>query len=184
MEKVSSVIDVNYDPDSVIFFNSEIVTKTCNIYKPNLTKEQKLKRFKQTFLYEDFVNITSTDRELNRAEKDSFYNGDFYIFSVKDEFLKELESGKVNFYFCFTNKRVVYNVFGEGVETLFTKLNNVNDYFSSIQTYMEDYSKNAESSRLINKTWYLYKDGEYQYYKRQPWWIDDKDNPFTTKVVH
>ena len=38
-----------YALNAVVFSKEDLISKTCNIYKFNLTKEQKLKHFKEHF---------------------------------------------------------------------------------------------------------------------------------------
>ena len=81
-----------YALNAVVFSKEDLISKTCNIYKFNLTKEQKLKHFKEHFK-EDYDFLGETPEEVESREE--YTSHDFYLVKCKEDFRRDLEEGKI-----------------------------------------------------------------------------------------
>lgn len=83
-----------YTVNAVIFSKEDFIPKTCDIYKFNLTKEQKLKHFKEHFK-EDYDFLGETPEEVESSEE--YTSHDFYLVKCKENFRRDLEEGRIQF---------------------------------------------------------------------------------------
>lgn len=81
-----------YTLNAVVFSKEDLIQKTCNIYKFNLSKEQKLKHFREHFK-EDYDFLGETPEEVESSEE--YTSHDFYLVKCKEDFRRDLEEGKI-----------------------------------------------------------------------------------------
>lgn len=95
---------VIYKPNSLIFYDQDVVIKTCNIYKPDLTEDRKQRHYLKWIQrkYDEYVTspVNKSIDELSSKYGRYFYeNSDFYVIKIKPEFLKELEKEEITFHY-------------------------------------------------------------------------------------
>lgn len=81
-----------YTLNAVVFSKEDFISKTCDIYKFNLTKEQKLWHFEEHFR-EDYDFLGETPEEVESSEE--YTSHDFYLVKCKEDFKRDLEEGKI-----------------------------------------------------------------------------------------
>ena len=102
MKKVEKT--VIYKPNSLIFYDQDVILKTCNVYKPSLTEEQKQRHYLKWIQrkYNEYVTSPvnkSIDEISSKFGRHFYENSDFYIIRIKPEFLKELEKKEITFHY-------------------------------------------------------------------------------------
>jgi hypothetical protein len=116
------VKDDKYKPsldNKVIFYYSDLIIKTCDIYRFNLTDKQKVGNI-----------ILRTGYNLERDE--DLDKLDFYLLRVKEEFVKDLEEKIINFSYGCPNSD------SNG------KLENLDDFSKPLEEMFSDLFYDAE----------------------------------------
>lgn len=134
-----------YIPNAVVFSKGDFIPKTCDIYKFNLTKEQKLKHFKKHFK-EDYDFLGETPEEVESSE--GYTSHDFYLVKCKENLRRDLEEGKIQFLLKWEG----YADSGyEEISNLDNWANIVEDYFE--ENVLGDLAVSSENRR--NQIWFI-----------------------------
>lgn len=102
MKKVEKT--VIYKPNSLIFYDQDVILKTCNVYKPSLTEEQKQRHYLKWIQreYSEYIESPmnkSIDEISSKYGRYFYENSDFYIIKIKPEFLEEQVKGEIIFHY-------------------------------------------------------------------------------------
>jgi len=131
-----------YTLNAVVFSKEEedFISKTCDIYKFNLTKEQKLKQFKKHLSgWYDYLKPEEIESSWE------YTNADFYLIKCKDSFLKDLESGEIKFF-----------LYGSGC--LVGEIKDLLDWSCGISTCLYDFDLITKSGDCRNQIWFIDND--------------------------
>ena len=81
MEKIE-IKDIDLTPNAIVLEDSEIITKTCDIYKFKLSDEKKCDRLVSARIFFD-------------PDEDDIDDFDFFLLRIKDDIISLLEEKKV-----------------------------------------------------------------------------------------
>jgi len=115
MERINTITDIKYVPNSVILSYGEIITKTCNISKFQFDTEKKKEKYSKLSPY-----YTVEDDPIMEEIDDV----DFYLFEVNKELIDELSNGKT-----FLWRRATAN------EDVFEEITNLRELFDAINDF-------------------------------------------------
>lgn len=97
MEKIAlknSDIKPDFKSNVLILLDDEIITKMCDVYKLDLTEEQKAKHYLSYLRNNELFSPTSVEGLKKLPLWEEVKNSDFYVFRVKEEFRKTLKTRK------------------------------------------------------------------------------------------
>lgn len=134
-----------YILNAVVFSKEDLIPKTCDIYKFNLTKEQKLKQFKK-HLFRKYDYLKPEEIESSWE----YTNADFYLIKCKDSFLKDLESGKIKFF-------LYYDFYSD---CCVKEIKDLLDWSCGVSTCLNDFDFITKSGDCRNQIWFIDNDSD------------------------
>ena len=160
MKEVKEI--VSYKPNSLVFYDQDVILKTCNIYKPDLTKEQKQRHYLKWVQrkYAEYIEspVNKSLDEISSKYGSYFYDhSDFYIIKIKPEFLEELNKGEIKFRY-------------DSDYSYLRDLYDSTDIFYAVSDYIE----RSSSGRLATVSYYT--GGLTQV------WLIQNDHPFLRMI--
>ena len=132
-----------YTLNAVAFSEENFVPKTCDIYKFNLTNEQKLKQFKKHLSCKcDYLKPEKIESSWE------YTSADFYLIKCKDSFLKDLESGEIKFF--------LYDDSG----CFIGEIKDLIDWSCGVSTCLNDFDFITKSGDCRNQIWFIDNDSD------------------------
>ena len=155
MEKIEiKDIKSNLKPDALILYDDEIITKMCNVYKLNLTEDQKAKHYLNYLKSHELFRPTSIEGLKKLPLWEDVKNSDFYVFRLKEKFRKLLKARKSvwendygKYWFAF-NKEEFTLLYNNCIDHELEPISGPSDLFEFISEYI-DYHTDYSEDKLI-----------------------------------
>ena len=138
----------NLKPNALILHDDEILTETCDVYKLDLTEDQKAKHFLKYLRNRELYPPTSIEGLQKTSYWGEVKNSDFYVFRLKEEFRKMLKIKKSlnnNEYWFFFNEEELTLLWDDdsSISCEIKSIPDPSDLFDLISEYIDyrtDYS--------------------------------------------
>lgn len=152
MDKIEiSDIKPNLESNALILQDDEIITKTCDVYKLDLTEDQKAKHFLIYLRNHELFPPTSIEGLRKTSYWEEVKNSDFYVFRLKEEFRKMLKIRKGwnnNEYWFSFNEEDFTLLWNSSISCGFEPISGPSDLFEFIGEYI-DYHTDYSEDKLI-----------------------------------
>ena len=158
MEKIKiSDVELNLKPDALILHDDEIITKMCNVYKLDLTEDQKEKHYLNYLRNHELFRLRPTSIESLRKTPywEDVKNSDFYVFRLKEEFRKMLKATKSAWensygeYWFFFNKEEFTLLYNNCIDDELEPISDLSDLFEFIGEYIDYHTDYSDNNKLI-----------------------------------